>query len=309
MRTTTSAARLVINPLHLCVAGLVSLLVLCAGCAREPAPRPADEPARQRIISLVPAATEMLFEMGAGPNVVGVSSFDRFPAEVASLPKVGALVDPDFERILTLRPTVVVVYESQTELIERLTRASVGMYHYRHAIENGLADIPRTVRALGAHIGRAEAANAVADRIERELDDVRARVRGKPRPRTALVFGREPGALRGIYASGGVGFLHDILDAAGGDDVFGDVLRESLQASAELMLTRQPEVIIELRTTASTPEAIATERAVWQRLAAIPAVQTGRIYIPTDPALSIPGPRIAAAARAFADVLHPASSR
>jgi iron complex transport system substrate-binding protein len=281
------------------------VVLLTAGCGADRHAAPVPESTTHRIISLVPAATEMLFAMGAGPSVVAVSSFDRFPAEVASLPSVGALIDPDFERILTLRPTLVVVYESQEDLIARLERASIAMYRYRHAVEDGLADIPRTLRRLGARVGHAQAADAVASGIERDLADVRARVAGRARPATAIVFGREPGALRGIYVSGGVGFLHDLLETSGGRDVFDDVQRESLQASAEVMLARSPEVIIELRTWATAPGRIDAERAVWNRLGALPAVRNNRVHILTDPALAIPGPRIAQAARAFMAVLHP----
>jgi iron complex transport system substrate-binding protein len=206
---------------------------------------------------------------------------------------------------LTLRPTLVVVYASQEDLIGRLERASIAMYRYHHAVENGLADIPRTLRLLGEHVDRAEAAARVASDIERDLADVRARVAGRPRPATALVFGREPGALRGIYVSGGVGFLHDLLETAGGRDVFDDVRRESLQASTEIMLARRPEVIIELRTQAMTPGRLDDERAVWDRLGALPAVRNNRVHILTDPALAIPGPRIAHAARTFMAALHP----
>lgn len=284
---------------------LVLLALLAGGCvaARDDAPAPEDT--RHRIISLVPAATEMLFAMGAGPDMVGVSSFDRFPPDVASLPRVGALVDPDFERILTLRPTLVVVYASQDGLIERLERASVAMYRYRHATEDGLADITRMLRELGGRVGRAEAADAAAAGIESDIEAVRRRVATRPRPSTALVFGREPGALRGIYVSGGVGFLHDLLEAAGGRNVFEDVRRESLQASAEVMLARRPDVIIELRAGPVTPDVIDAERSVWNRLASLPAVRSNRVSILGNPALAIPGPRIAEAARAFLAVLHP----
>ena len=82
--------------------------------------------APSRIISLVPAVTEMLFAVGAGPRVVGVSSFDHFPKEVERLPRVGALLDPDVERILSLRPDLVVVYRSQTDVLAQLGRA----YHF-----------------------------------------------------------------------------------------------------------------------------------------------------------------------------------
>jgi ABC-type Fe3+-hydroxamate transport system substrate-binding protein len=284
---------------------LLLLLLFVTACGAGPEPGSAPEPPTHRIISLVPAATEMLFAMGAGADVVGVSSFDRFPAEVESLPKVGALIDPDFERILTLRPTLVVVYASQGDLIGRLERASIAMYRYHHAVEDGLADIPRTLRLLGERVGRAEAAARVASDIERAPPAGRAGAPARPRPPTALVFGREPGALRGIYVSGGVGFLHDLLETAGGRDVFDDVRRESLQASTEIMLARRPEVIIELRTQTMTPDRLADERAVWDRLGALPAVRNNRVHILTDPALAIPGPRIAHAARAFMAALHP----
>lgn len=286
-------------------ATLALLVMLAAGCAASRDETPAPESATQRIISLVPAATEMLFAMGAGPDMVGVSSFDQFPPEVAALPKVGALIDPDFERILTLRPTLVVVYGSQDGLMERLERASIAMYPYRHATEDGLADIPRVLRELGGQVGRVAAAEAVAAGIERDIETVRRRVATRPRPSTALVFGREPGALRGIHVSGGVGFLHDLLEAAGGRNVFEDVPRESLQASAEVMLARRPEVIIELRAGPAAPDAIDAERSVWNQLSSLPAVRNNRVYVLRNPALAIPGPRIAEAARAFLAVLHP----
>ena len=283
----------------------IALAVLTAGCRTD---NPSSSPAthEQRIISLVPAVTEMLFAIDAGNDVVGVSSFDEYPAEVATLPRVGALIDPDFERILTLRPTLVVVYESQTDLVARLERASIGMFSYRHSVGGGLSEITDTMRKLGGRTGHANAADSLADRIDQELDDVRARVAGRARPATALVFGREPGTLRGIYVSGGVGFLHDLLTTAGGDDVFADVKRENLQASVETMLTRAPEVILELRTAGSwSADQLRAEGDVWKRLASLPAVRNDRVHMLTDPSLSIPGPRIAAAARAFAAALHP----
>ena len=117
--------------------------------------------APKRIISLVPAVTEMLFAIGAGNEVVGVSSYDRFPPEVATRPKVGALIDPDFERILSLKPDLVVVYGSQAELIARLGRAQLPLFNYRHA---GLGDVTSTIRELGTRIGRGAEADQVAGR-------------------------------------------------------------------------------------------------------------------------------------------------
>ena len=72
------------------------------------------------------------------------------------------------------------------------------------------------------------------------------RVAGRPRPRTVLVIGREPQSLRAISVSGGFGFLHDLLDLAGGDNVFGDVKRESMMVATETILAQPPDVILEL---------------------------------------------------------------
>jgi iron complex transport system substrate-binding protein len=261
--------------------------------------------APKRIISIVPAVTEMLYAMGAGPQVVGVSSFDHFPPAVETLPRVGGLIDPDFERILQLKPDLVIVYGSQTDLIAKLSSASVPIYSYRHA---GLADVMATIRALGQRVGRRAEGEAEATRIERGLDAIRARVAGQPRYRTLLIFGREPGDLRGIYASGGFGFLHDLLEVAGGTDVFADVKRESIQISSEQVIAKAPEAVVELHGD-MTPANLAVARAAWNRVPGVPAVKQNRVYLLSSEMLTIPGPRVVDAARMIADALHPAVKR
>ncbi|TAK15844.1 MAG: hypothetical protein EPO35_06445 [Acidobacteria bacterium] len=255
-----------------------------------------------RIVSIVPAVTEMLFAMGAGPQVVGVGSYDHFPAEAERLPKVGALLDPDFEKILSLRPDLVVVYDSQTDFIARLQRASIPIFHYQHA---GLADITSTVRQLGDAVGRRRDAETVAAGIERELDAIRRRVAPLPKVRTLLVFGRENGSLRGIYASGGVGFLHDLLLIAGGIDVFDDIKRQNVVISAEQVLARAPDAIIEFHDSDATDARMSAEKQVWRQLPSVPAVRNDRVYLLKGDFLTVPGPRIVQVARLLADALHP----
>src|SRR4029079_18962286 len=117
------------------------------------APTAGDADAQEitrRIISLLPAATEMLFLLGAGTRIVGVSNYDRFPPEVERIAKVGGLLDPDVETMLSLKPDLVVVYDTQTDLKRQLERAQVPMFAYIH---RGLPDITETIRALGTRIG------------------------------------------------------------------------------------------------------------------------------------------------------------
>ena len=255
-------------------------------------------------MSLIPAVTEMLFALGAGPQVVAVSSFDAYPPEVKQLPRVGALLDPNVERILSLKPDLVVVYGSQKDLKQQLARASIPIFDYRHA---GLADVSTTIRTLGERTGHAAQAGEVVNGIQQGLADIRKRVADRPRPRVLLVFGREPGALRGIYASGGTGFLDDMLRVAGGDNVFADIQREAVEASTELILSRRPDVILEIRTSDNpvTPATLASEVAVWRALASVPAVRNDRVQFVTDDRIVVPGPRVVDGTRAIAQALHP----
>ncbi len=262
---------------------------------------PLPRTAPNRIVSLIPAVTEMLFAVGAGPQVVAVSSFDRYPPDVTKLQRVGALLDPDVERILSLRPDLVVVYASQSDLRTQLDRAKIPIYVYRHA---GLADVTTTLQEVGERIGHAKEASEIRRQIESRIDTVRKRVAGRARPRTLVVFDRESLALRGIYASGGYGFIHDIVDAAGGQNVFADVKQEAVQTTTELILARRPEVILELRGDPISTDVRAREIAVWQALPSLPAVQNRRVYFIDQQVTVVPGPRVAEAVDLIARTLH-----
>lgn len=278
------------------------VLVSASGTLAQSLPAP-DPP--RRIVSLIPATTEMLFAMGAGDRVVGVSSYDHFPSAVEQLPKVGGLLDPSVETLLALKPDLVIVYDTQAELKRQLERAGIPMFRYAH---RGLADITGTLRALGERVGATAAAEAAARDIERQLAAVAARVAGRPKPKTLLVFEREQGGLRQIIASAGYGFLHDLLEIAGGADVLGDLKRQSAMMSTEVILARAPEVVLELHYGDSSKRAqLDEERRVWNALPSLPAIRNNRVYLLTGDEFVVPGPRIVLAAQRFARALHPAA--
>src|SRR5262245_59670596 len=116
----------------------------------------------RRVISIIPATTEMLFAMGAGDRVIAIGSYDHFPPEAMKLPRVGALIDPNVEQILQMRPDLVVLYGTQTELKRRLERAHIPYYSYVH---KGLGDITETMRLLAKRVGVEPAGNALEDRV------------------------------------------------------------------------------------------------------------------------------------------------
>jgi iron complex transport system substrate-binding protein len=294
------------------LAGLLAaaVLLLAAGLWRlavrpgSHASAPLSPSARPtRIISLAPNVTEMIFAIGAGDRLVGVSSFDEYPPEVKRIARVGGLLDPDLERIFALQPDLAIVYASQRELLDKLEHAGIETFPYRHG---GVADIMNVMRALGTRLGVEAQADQAASQIDSGLDRVRHRVAGRGRPRVLLVFGRERGTLRGIYASGGVGFLHDLVEIGGGTDVFADITRESVQASTEVILARAPDVIVEIHgADVLSAEAAAREAAAWSGLPGVPAVQHHRVYVLSGQELVTPGPRIVQAAERISRAIHP----
>lgn len=272
-----------------------------ASGAAAPTQRASAPPSR--IVSLVPATTEMIFAMGAGDRLVGVGSYDRYPPEVSRLPRLGGLLDPNVEQLIAMRPDLVIFYETQTELRRQLERTGIQTFAYT---QGTLGDVTTTLRAVANRIGRGADGERTAAAIEARLNAVRSRVAGRPRPRTLLVFGREPGSLRGINASGGYGFLHDLLELAGGTDVLADIRRPAVSMSTEMVIARAPDVIIELHYGEEWPASrIAAERRIWSSLPSVPAVRNDRVQLLVGDEFVVPGPRVTIAAERLAQALHP----
>tara|TARA_B100001013_G_scaffold142161_1_gene83959 strand:- start:119 stop:1021 length:903 start_codon:yes stop_codon:yes gene_type:complete len=259
----------------------------------------------KRIVSIVPAVTEMLFEIGAGEQVVGISSFASYPNDIKSLPRVGALLDPNIERILSLKPDLVVMHNSQTDAIEQMRRGGIEVFLYRHG---GISDATEMLRHLGRRTGRTIKAMMVAKQVETKLQSIRTRVSKYPKPKVLLVLGREPDTIRNVYASGGIGFLNDMVTAAGGINVFAHIQSEAVRPTAEGVLAASPDVIIEIRAEGLlSPNTTSNQPNVWDALSAIPAVQKDRVYFLTGSDLVVPGPRVAKATERLARTLHPAA--
>ena len=256
-----------------------------------------------KIVSVVPAITEMLFSIGAGERLVGVSSFARHPVEVGSLPRVGALLDPDVEQILSLRPDLVILYDSQVDVIKQMARAGVPTFAYRHG---NLDDIYQTLLRLGAATGLTAEAHLASTKIAELIASIRKTVSGRKRPRVLLVIGRDPGQIRNVYASGGIGFLQDAIVIAGGKNVFGHFGREAVQPTSEQLLASSPDVIVEIHADGLLTIAESERQEnTWSAFSSMPAVRNQRIFIIRGNALVVPGPRIANAILGLARIIHP----
>lgn len=296
---------------------LIVAAVTPAGCERsDNASDPqgtTGQPARNlpatRIVTLAPNSAEILCEIGACDLIVGVSKFCVYPPQLAGRPLVGGLFDPDLEKITALRPDLVVL-RGRNEDVERLCSSSnIAVYHDP---TERLADIQTCVLELGERVGRASEAAALVRRFWQRIDTVRDRVARAvgegTRPKVLVTLNRNPEKLANILTSGAGTYISELLDVAGGENLFGHVEVEYPTVSMEEILARRPDVILELLPEVMITEALRRQMlAQWALVGPTPALMTGRIYFvgdELDHAL-IPSPRCVEVIDAVSRLLHP----
>jgi iron complex transport system substrate-binding protein len=266
-------------------------------------PQHTKDAAARRVVSMAPSIVESLFAIGAGDRVAGVGDWCSFPREAAELPRVGGEMDPDFERLLALKPDLVIVQGKAEKLRAFCDRHGIPMLHVDM---NSERTIYAGLRTIGRAVSEEEAADRLAATIRSELAQVARRVAGRPRPRVFLCMGHRPGSLRGLASAAGDTFLSELLSIAGGQNIFADLEQDYPPINKERLVERRPEVIVELHPgEALSAEARETLRGDWQKLASLPAVREGRIHLLTENYLMIPGPRVAQAAACIAEAVHP----
>ena len=257
----------------------------------------------QRIVSTAPAFTEMLFAIGAGRQVVGVTDYCVFPAEARRCEKIGGYTDVSFEKLLTLKADLVVVADYASRMRER---CASGKFATLELKTNSVADILAAIGQLGRVTGHDEEARTLAASIRSELKTIRAAV--TQHRRTLLVIGRTRGSFQDLLSVGPGGFLDDLLACAGGINVLADVKQPWPQINLETVLARKPEVIIEVIGEAMGSRASADEAAhrkqEWSRFGSIPAVAAGRVGVLLSDHALISGPRLVDTVRALAELLR-----
>lgn len=258
---------------------------------------------REGIVSMGPHITETVFALDQGDRVIAVGSFDDYPPEARDLPKAGGYIDPDFERIAMLRPELVIVAGENPKMtsyarLNRLPLLNVAM--------DSIATIDTGIAAIGAALGCEAEAEQLRVEVQAGLDAVRASVEGKPRPKVLILTGRQTHDLNTLNTVGGSSFLSELVEIAGGENLYRDAVLPYIEASKETVVVRAPEVILEFHCgRALSPEQEAAYMADWRALSSIPAVRDGRIYLITRADGMRPGPRVPEIARLIAGLLHP----
>ncbi|MFP4058645.1 MAG: ABC transporter substrate-binding protein [Candidatus Brocadiia bacterium] len=261
----------------------------------------------RRIVVATPSLVECVYALGAGDRVVGVSGFATYPPQARAVAGVGGQVNPRLDRILALRPDLLVVQGEAEKLADFARQHAIPTLHLAM---DSIEEVCASLRRLGAALGCEPQAERLVARIRYQLAAVRLRVAGRPRPRVFLCTGHTPGSLRSLSTAGGGTFLSQLLGIAGGRNVFSDVGLPYPTVSKDQLVERAPEVIVELRPPMVPGRALSAAArrqlvADWARLPSLPAVRERHIHVLTDDFLLIPGPRMALTAERLAEVLHP----
>ncbi len=256
----------------------------------------------QRIVSLSPSVTEILYGVGAWPQVVAVSDYDTYPEDVKNKPRVGGWRDINLEQVIALKPDLIIGVDVQIPFVQdKLSALGV---HSLFVKSQTLADVFTSINEIGREVGHELQGVELAERTQRELDGVRASVANRPRPRVLFIVDRVPGTLRDLYTATHGSFLDDLIDVAGGESIAPPSEHGYGKITKEAVLALQPDVIIDI--VHRSPGALGENTvAVWRQLSELSAVHEGRIYPLDDPALVHPSQFVGHTAQILARAIHP----
>lgn len=246
----------------------------------------------KRVVSLNPATTEIIFAIGAGDRLVGRTHWDLYPAAASKVPDLGSGIRPNVEAVLGARPDLVLLYASIDNRPAAARFHAAGIKTLSLKIDH-IADFHRAVRLIGRLLGDSAQASTVADSVQRTLDRVRSATSGLPTPTVFWHIWDAP-----LITIGRGSYMNELVEIAGGRNVYGNMPDVSPTVGIEDVLRRNPDYII------TGPEG-STKIQADPRWAIAPAVKAGRILVADTALVGRPAVRLGEAAIQLATLLHP----
>lgn len=252
----------------------------------------------ERIVSLAPSTTEILFALQLGEKVVAVTTHCDYPDEAERKPKIGSWANPELELIIARSPDLVVAVETlaNERLLKRLKALKVPVLACQ---TKTLREIYNAIERIALSTGVPQRGKALVKEMRAKLNAIAQKVKGLPRTKLAFVVGH-----RDLVVVAGGSFLNELIKIAGGENIAGGDPRPYIRYSYEKIIKSAPSVIID---TAMGTELMSREQALklWSRWKSIPAVRQGRIYGLESGIVLRPGPRVVQTAKALLKILHP----
>lgn len=246
-----------------------------------------DQP--QRIVSLAPSVTEILFALGVDDRVAGVTSFCDYPPDARQKPIVGDTLKPSVEKILALKADLVIISTaSQVEaLFQQLVELGIPVYVSNPRSIDGVLE---SITRIGELVGVRDRAIKVTDELRGRIDAVEARVANTSRPPVFVIVGTQP-----LMTAGSGSFITDLINRSGGQSISADDSGDYPQYSIETVVAKRPEIIFLQAGGNELPP----------RLGQTPAARSNRVYHIDDDLLLRPGPRIVDGLERIAAKIHP----
>jgi iron complex transport system substrate-binding protein len=250
----------------------------------------------QRIVSLVPSVTELIFALGAEQRLVGRTDFCDHPPAAKQTPSVGGMLAPNLEAIVALKADLVVATSSgnREETVAQLGRLRIPTYL---VIANRVNEVKDVITRLGTLTGRSDAVPPLIARLEERIAAVQMAVAPFPPPRVLYVLWPEP-----LIVPGREAIVTELIRLAGGRSVTADYRGDYPRASLEAVLAAAPEVILLAR---HGPATGPIPREKWERFVSLPAIKTGRLHAVEGDLLHRYGPRMIDGLERLARALHP----
>jgi iron complex transport system substrate-binding protein len=251
----------------------------------------------RRIISLAPNITEILFALGLRQEIIGVTDYCDYPEEVSTKPRIGGFVNPDVEKIVSLKPDLVIAITdgNRWDTIERLSDLRLPVYTVD---PKGFDGVMRTIRNMGEITGRVEESRAVIRRIAERKERIVSMTRALPRPAVFFQVGDAP-----VITVGKGTLANDLIRLAGGRSISEDQPLSYPPYGIETILSKAPEIII--FSSMDTRKNYSDLIRKWQAWKSIPAVKSSSIYVIDSNLVDRPAPRIVEGLEALARMIHP----
>ena len=279
------------------------LALALTGCAGRVGDRPGAPAARpERIISLSPNVTEILYGVGAFDRVIAVTDYCDYPPEVSALPRIGGWQNTNVERVASFRPDLVILTEWQAPFMkDRLDALGIQSLSVP---SRTLEDTYTAIEQIGRATGQIAEAQRLAAETRASVEEVRARARDLPRRRVLCVVDRVPGTLRDLYAAGQGSYFAQLIEAAGGEAIAPPAETGVGRISKEAIITLDPEIVIDM---VQGAEGILAEdpQAVWRELPQVRAVREGRVHPVRETYVLHASQFVGRTARRFAEIIHP----
>lgn len=249
----------------------------------------------ERIISLVPSSTEVIYALGLGDKIVGVTTYDDYPAEVKSKEKIGDL-KVNTEKVVSLQPDLILANSLNGEAVDGLRQLGLTVL-----VTNAQTfdEVYTTIEMIGKATGASDKAEELVANMKKEVESVKEKVKGIPQDKKPKVWVEIDDKF---FSTGKGTFMNDIIEMAGGVNIASD-LEGWKQLSEEQIILRNPDVIFDTYSYMNPNAAkLIKERAKWQ---SISAVKNGKVYDVDSNVISRPGPRITQGLKQVAKYLHP----